>query len=415
MLAAGLAVVMIVPEALAAGLSGSWRPAAPMMSDRSGHTATLLSDGTVLVTGGVTSANATTAEAELYDPVRNTWTTTSPMSSARLGHAAIRLDDGRVLVVGGLAAIPNNNDPALALASAELYDPAGQSWSAAAPMPYATIQPTITVLSDSRVLVAGGSSDGNVGVAGAAVYDPNANRWAAAPNMSSPRRGPAAMLLRGGRVLVAGGASSDQDGSLDTAELYDPVANHWSPAASMRSAHAHALSAVFADGTALVAGGVDFQGGYGISVLATDLYDPAQNAWSLGPPLHVGRASGAGALLSNGLYLAVGGYRVRAGVQPQSSSELYDPAARRWTQQPPMAGARTSATVTALRAGGALIAGGTRQNDTERFAFAPAAAGPTQPSTISDVFAANRYILVLTALLALAVVGQMAWRRLRST
>ena len=407
------AALLMIPTVLAAGISGSWRPAGSMASDRSGHSATLLNDGTVLVTGGVTSANAITAEAERYDPVRNTWANAPPMHSPRLGHTAIRLDDGRVLVAGGLAAFPNNNDPAVALASAELYDPAGQSWSAAAPMPAAAIQPTLTLLPDSRVLVAGGSSDGSLGLASAAVYDPVANRWTATPRMATPRRGPAALLLHSGKVLVAGGAASDQDGSLDTTELYDPTANRWSVARSMTGVHAHALSAVLSDGTALVAGGVDFQGGFGISVLGTDLYDPTQNSWTHGPPLRVGRASGAGALLGNGLFVAVGGYRVRSGVQAQSTGELFDPATKSWTQLPPMADSRTSATVTALRGGGALIAGGTRQNATELLTFATAAAEPTRPATVMDVFGANRYLLLLTALLAVAAIAQVAWRQFR--
>lgn len=409
---AALAALLIAPAVLAAGVTGSWRPAGSMASDRSGHTATLLNDGMVLVTGGVTSANSITADAELYDPVRNSWTEAPPMHSPRLGHTAIRLDDGRVLVVGGITTQANNNDPEAALASAELYDPAGQSWSAAAPMPTAAIQPALALLPDSRVVVAGGSSDGSLGLASAAVYDPVANRWTAAPKMATARRGPAALLLHSGKVLVAGGAPSDQDGSLDSAELYDPTANRWSPAPSMTSVHAHAMSAVLPDGTALVTGGVDFQGGFGISVLGTDLYDPAQNRWSQGPPLQVGRASGAGALLSNGLFLAVGGYRVRGGVQAQSTGELYDPAAKRWTQLPPMADSRTSATVTALRGGGALVAGGTRQSAAELFAFATAAAERTQPATLGDAWSESRYLLLLTALLAAAAVGQATWRHL---
>jgi hypothetical protein len=408
--------LLIAPLVTAAGVAGSWQPAGSMASDRSGHTATRLNDGTVLVTGGVTSTNTITAEAELFIPARNTWAPTAPMHTARLGHTAIRLEDGRVLVVGGLGSFPANNDPTRALASAELYDPADQSWSPAASMPAAAIQPTLTLLDDGRILVAGGSPDGSLGQATAALYEPGTNHWTAAPNMATPRRGPAGLLLRSGKVLVAGGAASDQDGSLDSTEVFDPIANRWSPGPSMNSAHAHALSAVFSDGTAMVAGGVDFQGGFGISVAATDLYDQAANSWSKGPPLNAGRASGAGALLSNGLFLAVGGFRLRAGVQALSSGELFDPGAKRWTLLPPMSTSRTSATVTPLRGGGALIAGGTRVNETELLTFASAAAAePTQPTTVGDLWSQNRYLLLVTALLAVVAVAQVAWRQLRKT
>ncbi|HEY6888159.1 MAG TPA: kelch repeat-containing protein, partial [Solirubrobacter sp.] len=74
--------------------------AGPMMNlAREGHTATLLLDGRVLVTGGFGDAEG--RSAELYDPATNTWTPTPNMSTPRVNATATRLLDGRVLVVGG--------------------------------------------------------------------------------------------------------------------------------------------------------------------------------------------------------------------------------------------------------------------------------------------------------------------------
>jgi hypothetical protein len=81
----------------------------------SGHTATLLRDGRVLVTGGSDADRAVTS-AELYDPASGTWSTTEDMLTPRAAHTATLLLDGRVLVMGGYDGID-------ALASAELYDP----------------------------------------------------------------------------------------------------------------------------------------------------------------------------------------------------------------------------------------------------------------------------------------------------
>ena len=75
-----------------------------------GPTATLLPDGTVLVTGG-TRRDPLLASAELYDPGSGSWTATGNMVEVRDGHRATLLLDGTVLVAGG------------AEASAELYDP----------------------------------------------------------------------------------------------------------------------------------------------------------------------------------------------------------------------------------------------------------------------------------------------------
>ena len=82
---------------------------ADMSIGRAFHTATLLDDGRVLVVGGVTYGGMVGADhvtdvldtAEIYDPATDTWTPTPLMSRHRAGHIAIKLPDGRVLVAGG--------------------------------------------------------------------------------------------------------------------------------------------------------------------------------------------------------------------------------------------------------------------------------------------------------------------------
>lgn len=91
----------------------AWRPTAPMSVARRQVNATLLPDGTVLVTGGTSgagfnNANTPVYSAELWDPAGNsgvgTWTTLASSDPAfkRLYHsAAVLLPDGRVLSTGG--------------------------------------------------------------------------------------------------------------------------------------------------------------------------------------------------------------------------------------------------------------------------------------------------------------------------
>jgi hypothetical protein len=108
--------------------TGAWSATQRMIATRAGHTATLLADGRVLVAGGSGSAeesacqcHAPLGSAELYDPASGTWSATASMVEVRSGHTATLLPDGRVLVASGIGfrSPPGSVD----LASAELYDP----------------------------------------------------------------------------------------------------------------------------------------------------------------------------------------------------------------------------------------------------------------------------------------------------
>ena len=85
-----------------------------MNSPRAFQTATQLTDGTVLITGGNTgNGTSSLSTAELYDPAAGTFSPTGDMVSARQSHTATLLTDGTVLVTGGTNGV--------VLTSAELY------------------------------------------------------------------------------------------------------------------------------------------------------------------------------------------------------------------------------------------------------------------------------------------------------
>jgi N-acetylneuraminic acid mutarotase len=199
--------------------SGRWTPTGSLAEPRSGHAAIRLADGKVLVVGGygLGSTPSPLTSAELYDPGRGRWTAAGRLTVARFnGHTATLLPDGRVLVTGGFG-------PGVVgdvLASAELYDPGSRSWTATAKMIGRRGSHTATLLPDGRVLVAGGVA-GSGPLASVELFDPRSGRWIAAASMVKARVGPTATLLPDGRVLVAGGDSSSGDG-MRSAELYDP-------------------------------------------------------------------------------------------------------------------------------------------------------------------------------------------------
>jgi hypothetical protein len=74
-----------------------WTATGNMATERYRHTATLLPNGQVLVTGG----NANPGSAEVYDPATGSWMPTKNLSPSRSFHAAPLLQNGNVLVSGG--------------------------------------------------------------------------------------------------------------------------------------------------------------------------------------------------------------------------------------------------------------------------------------------------------------------------
>lgn len=208
-----LGAVALWPVGAAGKLSdrGTWSPAANLVTGRTGHTATLLRDGRVLVAGGTDGdvSRHGLASSELFDPKTNRWAPAASMSTSRVEHTATLLPNGQVLVAGGRASVESPE----ALASAEIYDPVINRWLPGPPMHAARARHTATLLTNGKVLVVGG-----IAVAFnpyrlafpvvAELYDPRTNGWTMLPNgQSTAREQHTATLLPSGKVMVIGGVN----------------------------------------------------------------------------------------------------------------------------------------------------------------------------------------------------------------
>ena len=285
--------------------SGSFAPTSSMINPRYHQTATLLQNGKVLITGGDSSnfecsdldTSPQVASAELYDPSSGSFTQTGSMSEARSGHTATLLPSGKVLIVGG-------NTVGSGSATAEVYDPATATFIPTANMTKAQTGQSATLLLDGRVLIAGGIGSGQSSstLATAELYDPLTGAFTVTATMTAPRAGHTATLLPDGRVLVTGGFTDSTAVGTDTAEIYDPAKASFQatsqPMAVGRSDHTATL---LRDNTVLLFGGDS------LDSLVAETYSPADGSFSAVGVDDSDRNGHTATLLKNGSVLIIGG------------------------------------------------------------------------------------------------------------
>jgi hypothetical protein len=298
--------------------SGTFQSAGSMSIGRSGHTATLLKNGRVLIAGGWTGHYGRLGSAEIYDPAAGAFTPTGNMVIERAGNTATLLPDGRVLVAGGVDRQEN------AMASAEIYDPATGKFVETGSMAEPRGAHTATALEDGRVLIVGGGSghypSQNISRS-AELFDPRTGKFSSAGQLIVGRHKHAAILLPSGNVLVVGGSDNrDWRGEYASAEIYDPHSGTFSATGAMNTARFKfpAAAGLLPNGTVLVAGGGPF----------AELYDETTGAFTKLPgSLGSAHFFASLTLLSGGQALITGGYAESGnGLPATPAAWLYKPA-----------------------------------------------------------------------------------------
>ena len=340
---------------------------------RSSATATRLQNGKVLIAGGGNTsdpfAEAVYASAELYDPFTGKFSNTGSMTAARADHTATLLEDGRVLITGGWGCSHPNSCSHMSgstveiLASAEVYDPGTGKFSPTGSMATSRQVATATLLQDGRVLVAHGTAGVNQF---AELYDPKSGKFARTGKETGFNY-PTATLLPNGKVLVTGEMGSGEI----RAELYDEATGKFtmtSIALSPGVAHSAQYKGqvvervrpgqvtVLKDGRVVL-----FEGGY------LETYDPATGVCAdAGFVSPGGQWLGATAtLLSDGRVLFEGGALLNdpdADYVNTNSAVVYDPSGGPEVIGQTLA-ARYNQTATLLPSGSVLIAGGEDSNE----------------------------------------------------
>jgi hypothetical protein len=347
-----VAMTVLATSSLA---QGRFVASGPLSVARVSHTATLLADGRVLVTGGRTTDGLTTlASAEVFDVKAKAWKVVAPMSTGRSHHTATLLADGRVLVTGGTSADPDPTQSRfVALDTAEVFDPVKNTWTRVAPLHDARNGHTATLLDDGSVLVVGGAREQRVHLASVERYEVKTNTWTVLAPLHVARWMHAAVKLKGGEVLVMGGRGAGKVGSLDSVERFDLDAGAWSTVPAMTEPRQRTGAVLLDDGVVVLGGQTATS-----STNLAETWAPGAEAWKpLENHLSMALASHSATLLGKSDLLVIGGEPPNA--VDTTRAQRWSHATKQWCLAGELRLPRKSHTATALKDGRVLVVGGT--------------------------------------------------------
>lgn len=343
-------VTVMTAHTMSGQAVGTFVQTGAMTTPRAEHTATLLQDGRVLITGGF-GTDSLLSSAELYDPSSGTFKPTGSMMVARRMHTATLLADGRVLIAGGWG-----------LSSVEIYDPSTGTFVPTGDLLEDQGGHSATLLPDGRVLIAGGERSAQPWptAARAEIYDPATGSFSFAANYADggtlyPAGGPiwpTSNLLPDGRVLLIGE---------NPPELYDPASGNFSSTGAMvERDYSYGVewqaASSLRDGTVLVTGGNDDMtcGGFD----SAELYELSSGTFHVVGPMTRPRDIHTSTLLPDGTVLLAGGGEGWCFSNTTDTAELYLPSNHSFVVAGRMTRSRTHHTATLLNDGTVLIVGG---------------------------------------------------------
>ena len=239
-------------------LTGKWQTKSNMLGYRWYPSATILTDGKILITGGGTQLNPQrTNSTEIYDPETGI--------SQAVGNTTIPQEQSPILMLYNGKILMTHRPP-------QLYDPKTQLWDACADFQQGNRMPNgdhadheLVHLPEGIVIAVGYKSFTN-GFPGNLIekYNEQTDTWSLGTNSHPTRSRPEVVLLPGKNILVIAGQKEDHNnstpvnqwGMMDITDIYNPYSDQWRRLASMKyKREYHALAVLVPDGRIIMAGG----------------------------------------------------------------------------------------------------------------------------------------------------------------
>ena len=321
-----------------------------MNASRVNHVAVLLTNGRVLLAGGTNRCygpNACTSDAttELYDPTADTFSTSQALAAARSGHTGTLLSNGSVLLAGGIAS-------GTTLSSVEFYQPASLIPTGLVSIIVTPANNSIFVAGIQQFVATGTFSDGSTSTLQSVAWS-SSNPTAAVINNAASDSGFAFGVSLGSTTITA--TVGTLSGSA-TLTVQPPVqSSGFTTTTGQMGTSLYAQTATrLTTGQVLIAGGMSPSG----VVNNAHLYTPASQTFAAANPMNVARWLHTATLLNDGTVLIAGGSDL-ANEETLDSAEIYNPTAGTFTLlSNTLNTARVGHTATLLNNGQVLIVGG---------------------------------------------------------
>lgn len=262
---------------------------------------------------------------DVYDTEAQSWGVAAPLPEP--SHHVVGAEiGGKLLVVGGLQTLQF-------VPTGHLweFDPATAMWTARASLPAARVRGAgAAVAHRGRLYYVGGLQDnGATAVALADVYDPATDSWTSLPDMPTPRDH-LGLAVVGERLYAVGGRAAAFDTEVDATQAFDLATGKWSgglaPLPTLRAGFATAV----VDGEIVTIGGESAKGPHD----EVEGYDPATNLWRTLAPVPLPRHGIQGVGFAGAEWIAGGGTDTL--VAATASLDVFYPGPRPAPALPPL-------------------------------------------------------------------------------